>query len=91
MKVESIILKENQLTEYVVNNFEEGAIVEISYNRVFVPGKIVHVYDDATVTIQLMGELLNQRVDIDFNEVKHELLEIVYTFKDKSVTLILED
>lgn len=91
MMNESILLKENQLNEYIVNNFEEGAIVEISYNRVFVPGKIIHVYEDATLTLQLMGELLNQRVDININEVKNEIIEIRYTYKNKVITLIIED
>lgn len=91
MKNEIIILKDEQLNEYIINNFKEGAIVEISYNRVFVPGKIIHVYDDASLTLQLMGELLNQRVDININEVKNEIIEIVYSYNEKVVTIILED
>lgn len=91
MENKTLILKENELKEYIVNNFQEGAVVEISYNRVFVPGKIVHVYSDATITLQLLGELLNQRVDINFNEVKHEIVEIIYTFEGKSITLVIEE
>ncbi len=87
----SIIVDESKLEDYIINNFREGAIVEISYNRVFVPGKIIHVYDDATLTIQLLGELLNQRVDINISEVKHELIEIVYTYEDESIKVIVDD
>lgn len=87
--MKSIIIKENKLNEYIVNNFEEGAIVELSYNRVFVPGKIIHVYDDATITLQLMGELLNQRVDINIDEVKSEIIEILYTYENELIKIVV--
>lgn len=91
MLAESITINENELTEYIIDNFKEGALVEISYNRVFVPGIIVNLYEDASFTLQLKGELLNQRVDIDINEIKNEIVEILYTYENKSTTIIVED
>lgn len=84
-------IKEDDLNKFIVDNFREGALVEISYNRVFVPGKIIHVYEDATLTLQLEGELLNQRVDVNINEVKDELIEIIYTYEEKSTIIIIND
>lgn len=83
MKKKHIVIKEDDLEEYILKNFKEDALVEISYNRVFIPGKILYIDDDASITLQLKGQLLNQRVDININEVKKELVEIIYTFDDE--------
>ncbi len=91
MQKEYIVLKEDELEEFIIENFKEDAIVEISYNRVFIPGKILYIDDDASITLQLKGELLNQRVDIDINEVKKELVEIIHTYEDKSIIISIID
>lgn len=91
MKKKHVILKESELEEYVLENFEEDALLEISYNRVFIPGKILFVDEDATITLQLKGQLLNQRVDINIREVKKELVEIIYTYGDESTVISVED
>lgn len=91
MKEKHIVLKEDELEEYVLNNFREDALLEISYNRVFIPGKILFVDEDATITLQLKGQLLNQRVDIRIKEVKKELVEIIYTYKDESLIISVVD
>lgn len=91
MKEKHILLKEDELEEYVLNNFREDALLEISYNRVFIPGKILFVDEDATITLQLKGQLLNQRVDIKIKEVKKELVEIIYTYKDESLIISVVD
>lgn len=87
MKKTHIVIKEDNLEEYILKNFKEDAFVEISYNRVFIPGKILYIDDDASITLQLKGQLLNQRVDININEVKNELVEIIYTFGDESTII----
>lgn len=87
MKEKHIVIKEDDLEEYILKNFKEDAFVEISYNRVFIPGKILYIDDDASITLQLKGQLLNQRVDINISEVKKELVEIIYTFEDESTII----
>lgn len=82
---------EDQLEDYVINNFKEDAFLEISYNRVFIPGKILFVDEDAVITLQLKGQLLNQRVDINIKEVKKELVEIIYTYDDESLVISVLD
>jgi len=41
MKKKHIVIKEDDLEEYILKNFKEDALVEISYNRVFIPEKIL--------------------------------------------------
>ncbi|MBE6486743.1 MAG: DUF2097 domain-containing protein [Methanosphaera stadtmanae] len=91
MKKKHIVIKEDDLEEYILKNFKEDALVEISYNRVFIPGKILYIDDDASITLQLKGQLLNQRVDININEVKKELVEIIYTFDDESTVISIKN
>lgn len=87
MNKKHIVLKEDELEDYILKNFKEDAFLEISYNRVFIPGKILYIDDDASITLQLKGQLLNQRVDIDISEVKKELVEIIYTSDEESVII----
>ena len=87
MNKKHIVLKEHELEDYILKNFKEDAFLEISYNRVFIPGKILYIDEDASITLQLKGQLLNQRVDIDISEVKKELVEIIYTSDEESVII----
>ncbi|WP_292474904.1 DUF2097 domain-containing protein [Methanosphaera sp.] len=87
MNKKHIVLKEDELEDYILKNFKEDAFLEISYNRVFIPGKILYIDEDASITLQLKGQLLNQRVDIDISEVKKELVEIIYTSDEESVII----
>ena len=87
MNKKHIVLKEDELEDYILKNFKEDAFLEISYNRVFIPGKILYIDDDASITLQLKGQLLNQRVDIDINEIKKELVEIIYTSDEESIII----
>ena len=89
MNKKHIVLKEDELEDYILKNFKEDAFLEISYNRVFIPGKILYIDDDASITLQLTGQLLNQRVDIDISEVKKELVEIIYTSDEESVIITI--
>ena len=89
MNKKHIVLKEDELEDYILKNFKEDAFLEISYNRVFIPGKILYIDDDASITLQLKGQLLNQRVDIDISEVKKELVEIIYTSVEESVIITI--
>ena len=89
MNKKHIVLKEDESEDYILKNFKEDAFLEISYNRVFIPGKILYIDDDASITLQLKGQLLNQRVDIDISEVKKELVEIIYTSDEESVIITI--
>lgn len=91
MEKEQVIIQEDNLKKFIIEHFKENALLEISYNRVFIPGKILYVDENANITIQLMGQLLNQRVDINIEEVKSELVEIVYTYEEESMVISIVD
>ena len=90
MNKKYLTIKEDDLKTFVLDNFKEDALLEISYNRVFIPGKILYVDDDASITLQLKGQLLNQRVDINIDEVKEDLVEIIYTTDDESIIITVD-
>lgn len=80
--------------EYVRENVRIRDILEISYNRIFAPGEVLNIIseDEETgeglrVSLQLNGEILNQVVDVDFKEIKDDLLELRH-IKDGKITIV---
>lgn len=80
--------------EYVRENVQIRDILEISYNRIFAPGEVLNIIskDEETgeglrVSLQLNGEILNQVVDVDFKEIKDDLLELRHIKGDK-ITIV---
>ena len=80
--------------EYVRDNVQRRDILEISYNRIFAPGEVLNIIseDEETgeglrVSLQLNGEILNQVVDVDFKEIKDDLLELRH-IKDGKITIV---
>ena len=80
--------------EYVRDNVQIRDILEISYNRIFAPGEVLNIIseDEETgeglrVSLQLNGEILNQVVDVDFKEIKDDLLELRH-IKDGKITIV---
>lgn len=75
-------------------NVQIRDILEISYNRIFAPGEVLNIIseDEETgeglrVSLQLNGEILNQVVDVDFKEIKDDLLELRH-IKDGKITIV---
>ena len=80
--------------EYVRENVQIRDILEISYNRIFAPGEVLNIIseDEETgeglrVSLQLNGEILNQVVDVDFKEIKDDLLELRH-IKGDNITIV---
>ena len=80
--------------EYVRENVQIRDILEISYNRIFAPGEVLNIIseDEETgeglrVSLQLNREILNQVVDVDFKEIKDDLLELRHIKGDK-ITIV---
>ena len=95
--VEEILLTVDEAIEYVRNNVNVGDTLEISYNRIFAPGEVLGILqeDEETgeglrVNLQLNGEILNQAVEIDFNEIYDDLLEMNHITDDKEVTIEID-
>ncbi len=85
----NITVKEDEIADYVWNNFKPGSLLEISYNRVFIPGEVIHIdnTDDIVITLRLKGELLNQTIEVNINDIKDELIEIRHTFEGNVVVI----
>ena len=93
------MVKEVQMTfdeavEYIRNNVHVRDILEVSYNRIFAPGEVLGITEEdeetgegLRVAMQLNGEILNQAVEIDFNEIYDDLLEMNHITEDKEVTI----
>jgi hypothetical protein len=93
MKTRQITLHEYELVDYINDNFKENALLEISYNRVFIPGKILYIdnSDELIITLQLMGQLLHQTVDINVNDIIEEIVELRYTYEEDEIVISIVD
>lgn len=93
MNTTILTIKENELIDYIRNHFQEDALLEISYNRVFLPGKILFINDsdEMIITLQLKGQLLHQTVDININDIVKEVVELRYTYGDDVTILSVID
>ena len=73
----------DEAVEYIRNNVNVGDTIELSYNRIFAPGEVLSVIGEdpetgegLRINLQLNGEILNQNIEVDLNEVKDEIVEI---------------
>ena len=95
--VQEISMNVDDAIEYVRNNVKVGDTLEISYNRIFAPGEVLSVLEEdeetgegVRVNLQLNGEILNQAVEIDFNEIYDDLLEMNHITEDKEVIIEID-
>ena len=91
---EELILKADEALDYVRNNVEIFDVLELSYNRVFVPAEVIDIDKDTENSLKLMlqmnGEIINDTVELDLVEVKDELLEIRHIRDDKLTIIVVE-
>jgi hypothetical protein len=92
-----ITLKADDALNYVKNNVQTYDVLELSYNRVFVPGEVLNVEsgekngeDSLKLTIQMNGETINQTVQLDLEEVKDDLVEIRHLQDDNTTVIVVE-
>ena len=74
--VEEVQMTLEEAIEYVRNEVHVTDIMEISYNRIFAPGEVLGITEEDEVTgeglrvgLQLTGEILNQSIEVDLNEL----------------------
>ena len=94
---EEISMTVDEAIEYVRNNVKVVDTLEISYNRIFAPCEVLSVLEEDEITgegvrvnLQLNGEILNQAVEIDFNEIYDDLLEMNHITEDKEVIIEID-
>ena len=92
--VNEIVLSVDEAIEYVRNNVQIRDILEISYNRIYAPGEVLNIIAEDEITgeglrvvLQLTGKILNQTVEVDFNNIRDDLLELRHV-KDDVETVI---
>lgn len=95
--VKEIVMPVDDAIEYIRNNVQIRDILEISYNRIFAPGEVLNIIaeDEETgeglrVSLQLNGEILNQTVEIDFKEIRDDLIEFRHIKDDEELVIEIE-
>jgi hypothetical protein len=95
---EEIILKPDEALDYVKSNVKEEDVLELSYNRIYAPGDVLDVRveedfgeENVIVSLHLNGELVNDVVRVNLNDIKDDLLEIGHITDDKETIIVIED
>jgi hypothetical protein len=87
-------LKSDEALDYIKNNVENYDTLEISFNRIFVPGEVLDIDADEEeslkLLIQMNGELVNDTVQIDLVRIKDDILEIRHIKDDKSILIVVD-
>ena len=84
--------------EYVKSNVKNYDVLEISYNRVFVPCEVLDVSAVETngikslrLLIKMNGKTIKQTVEMDLVEMKDDLVEIRHITDEESTVLVIEE
>ena len=95
-----ITLSSEELIHYVRNDVEVYDILEISYNRIFLPAEVIdieHEIDEndverLNIVLQIKGELLNDTIHLDLIEIKEDIIEVRHINKaEELVVIVVED
>ncbi len=93
-----INLNAEEAIEYVKTNVKNYDILEISYNRVFVPGEVLDVsavenegIKSLRLLIKMNGKTIKQTVEMDLVEMKDDLVEIRHITDEESTVLVIEE
>ena len=79
-----INLKADEVLNYIKSNVKNYDVLEISYNRVFVPGEVldisaIEINDDIKslrLLIKMNGETIRDTVEMDLVEIMDDVVEI---------------
>ena len=95
---EEIVLKLDEALKYVKLNVKEEDLLELSYNRVFAPGEVLDVRveeelgeENVLVSLHLNGDLVNDVVEVNLNDIQDDLLEIGHITDEKETIIVIED
>ena len=92
--IEAVEMSFDEALAYVKTKVNVGDVLELSYNRIFAPGDVLGFTEPDEVTgegfrvsLQLNGEILNQSIEIDFDEIKDDLIEMRHITDDKELVV----
>ncbi len=85
--------------EYIKENVQIYDVLELSYNRVFTPGEVLNIdtseYNGKSglkVVIHVSEDTFTSTVEVDLEEVKEELIEVIHIpqNKDEKIVIIID-
>lgn len=98
MEITEIGMDCDQAIDFIKKNVTEGDTLELSYNRVFTPGEVLNIdtseyngKEGLKVLIHISEEDFTSTVEVDLEEVKEDLIEVIHIPKnqnEKTVILI---
>lgn len=95
---EEIIMKGDEVIEYLKDNVEEHDTLEISYNRIYAPGTVLGISleeidgdESLLIRLHLNGELVNDTVEVNIHAIKDDIIEIIHTKGDESTVIVVEE
>ncbi len=93
-----INLNADAAIEYIESNVKNYDVLEISYNRVFVPGEVLDIstlekdgMKSVRVLIKMNAKTIKETVEMDLMEIKDDLVEIRHITDEKSTLLVIEE
>jgi hypothetical protein len=95
---EEIILKTDEVIEYLKDNVEEHDTLEISYNRIYAPGTVLGISlddidgeENLLIRIHLNGELVNDTVEVNIHAIKDDIIEIRHIKGEEETVIVVEE
>ena len=94
-----INLKADEALDYIKSNVKNYDVLEISYNRIFVPGEVldlsaIEINDDVKslkLLLQMNGETIKDTVEVDLVEIMNDVVEIRHITGETSTVLSIEE
>ena len=94
-----INIKADEALDYIKSNVKNYDVLEISYNRIFVPGEVldlsaIEINDDVKslkLLLQMNGETIKDTVEVDLVEIMDDVVEIRHITGETSTVLSIEE
>ncbi len=93
-----IILKADEVIDYILDNVEDHDEIELSYNRIYAPGTVLGVMlddidgeENLLLKLHLNGELVNDTVEVNIHTIKDEIVEIRHIRGENLTVIVVED
>ncbi|KZX15540.1 hypothetical protein MBCUT_14480 [Methanobrevibacter cuticularis] len=96
MNLQELELDCDEAIDYIKKNVKVYDILELSYNRVFTPGEVLNIdtseyngKEGLKVMIHISEDTFSSNVEVDLEEVKDDLIEVIHIPKDKDEKIII--
>lgn len=93
---DEIQMTADEAIDYIYNKVKVGDILELSYNRIYAPGEVISIVEPdpetgegVRVNLELNGEMLNDCVEVDLNNIRDELIEVRHTHDGEEIVIEL--